>query len=1058
MIDLDIIDSAAAERDTPEGREKPRFWRSYNHLEKSKGFEKAHGEEFMPGASKGPGGASRRQFLQLMGASMALAGLSACRRPVENILPYSHKPESIIPGIERYYATSMPYRGVLRGLLVESHEGRPTKVEGNPEHPTSRGATGLFEQASVLNLYDPDRSETVRHDHAETTWNAFLATARILRQQSGDLQLAVLAEPTSSITILRLREQLAQQYPNLRWVTYSAGGGDAASAGLSRSAGSPVRPNYRFSEAEVIVSLDADFLGATETNYVNNTREFAQSRRLDAQDREMSRLYAIESAYSVTGGMADHRLALRSSDVPHVASALARALGTGGSASAMQRLSEKARRYVSEMARDLQQAGPRGLVLPGEAQPPAVHALCGAINSALGSVGTTLELFDISEDAPEEEQLDRGAAATQAEQLTELTADMRDGAVDALLVIGANPVYSAPAELDFAAAMKRVPETIHMGLWVDETAQEANWHLPRAHYLEAWGDGRAYDGTRSVIQPLIAPLYSDAHSEIEVLNLLATGAATPGYDLVRATWQERLPGEFDEEWRRLLHDGFLPDSGYPTTQPAFSAQATPGPSPEARSGPPSEDDIEVVFRLDSCVLDGSFANNAWCQELPDPSTKITWDNVAVMSPATAAAFELESHIDDGREIVDLAEITVGGRSVRLPVWIQPGYADGSIGVQMGYGRNIYSERPHRSSPFWDKDEDTDVYAHGPLANGVGVNVAPLRPSTETHVVAGAEMRKVGGDYLIATTQDHGTLDVDARPLFRIGELDEFRENPDFADDMGVQPLQGDSGETYPPLWAEAHPTTQPAFKESDYYKYQWGMTIDLNTCTGCNACVVACQSENNIPVVGKEEVANGREMHWIRVDRYFVSNEDDLDEPQMVMQPMPCQHCENAPCESVCPVAATVHTPDGMNQMIYNRCIGTRYCSNNCPYKVRRFNFFNWTKTLPLEVQMQKNPDVTVRSRGVMEKCSYCIQRIRHANERTELEERHILDGEVRTACQQVCPADAITFGDVSDPNTEVSRRKRNPRNYAMLAQLDVKPRTSYLARVRNRNPRLAGD
>ncbi|MFQ5568820.1 MAG: TAT-variant-translocated molybdopterin oxidoreductase [Rhodothermales bacterium] len=1036
MIELPIIDAREADAETP----KQRFWRSLPHLQQDSEFQAIARHEFMPGATEAPGGASRRQFLQLMGASMALAGLSACRRPVQPILPYARKPEEVIPGIPLFYATAMPFRGVVQSLLVESHEGRPTKVEGNPEHPMGGGATGLFEQASILALYDPDRSRHVLRDGSEASWADFVNFCRQFVRDAAAKRVVVLSEETSSPTMAAVRRQLAQQYPQLRWVTYRAEGDDVVGLGMQQAFGSPYRPIYRFSEAEVIVSLDADFLGATAPDFVHATREFADSRRLSSPDDTMSRLYVAESAYSVTGSMADHRLRLRSSEIPAFAAALASQLGVAGAGNAGASFADHP--YVAAIAEDLQAAGSRGVVLAGETQPPAIHALCAAINSALGSIGTTVDLLDTAEPPVQ----------AQSAALTQLVQDMNAGNVDALVCLGVNPVYDAPANLDFASAMRQVNETIHLGLWNDETAQIARWHLPRAHYLEAWGDGRAYDGTLSVIQPLIAPLYDDARSEIEVLNALANGLDQSGYDLVRAQWRSVLPEPFEQGWRRVLHDGFLPETAYvpvtPTAQPVNLAGLS------AISG----DALEVVFRLDPTLFDGTFANNAWCQELPDPTTKIVWDNVAVISPQTAEQLGLSKEYNKGRYYVDVIELTVDGRSIELPIWTVPGHADHSISVTLGYGRNIASKRSQREGPVWDKDKATDVYGQGPLANGVGTNVSVLRTTTASTVATDAQVRRTGETYRIITTQDHGTLDVEARPLFRMGTYGEYQQDPRFAEGM-EEPTPKEAFEDYPTLWEEQHPAEQDSQRDNPYYRNQWGMVIDLNACTGCNACVVACTSENNIQVVGKDEVGNGRELSWMRLDRYFVSHTDDEEElpenPQMVLQPVLCQHCENAPCEAVCPVAATVHSPDGTNQMIYNRCIGTRYCANNCPYKVRRFNYYNWTKTIPLEVQMAQNPNVTMRFRGVMEKCSFCIQRIRKTQQRAGIEQRAIQDGEVLTACQQVCPAQAIVFGDLNDPNSRVAGQMQNPRGYAMLAELNVKPRVSYLARVRNPNPRL---
>ncbi len=1027
MIELPVIDAARQKVEPP----RERFWRSISQLSEDPEYREFLKDEFLPAASDTPGGASRRQFLQLMGASMALAGLTACRKPVEMILPYSRKPEEIIPGLTLSYATAMPFEGVVHGLLVESHEGRPVKVEGNPEHPVSRGSSGVFEQASILNLYDPDRSSTILRDGRRTTWTAFLSFVRDL----GQSRVAVIADESSSPTRSAVRAALASRFPGLHWVTYRAHGADAEAAGLRMTYGRKLRPRYRFSRASVIVSLDADFLAPTDRNFVENSREFAESRSLDGPSYSMSRMYAVESAYSLTGAMADHRLAVRSSDVGAFAQAVAARLGLAG----MPSTTFDDHAHVAAIADDLRAAGRSAVVLAGEAQPAEVHALCAAINSRLGSVGSVVELIPSD-------------TADDTTTLSDLVGEINGGRIDLLVTVGANPVYDAPAELGLAEAYAKAGQSVHVGSYVDETAQASRWHIPMSHYLEAWGDGRAYDGTLSVIQPLIAPLHG-SRSDIEVLNALATGTDRSGYDLVRETWRSRIAGDFEKGWSRVLHDGFQPGTAKAPVNPAA------GSAPAFTVKQPDPDEVEVVFRRDPTVNDGSFANNAWLQELPDPATKIVWDNVALMSPATAERLGFGWTLSKGRYYVDVAEIEVNGSSIRLPIWVLPGHAENSITLNLGYGRSIASGREKRRAIFFDLDHYTDVYAHGPLSTGVGGNVGPLRSASRSGFATATRIEKVDSGYFVSTTQDHGALETDLeqverRAPVRRATLDEYRRNPDFVhDDDPASP--GEAWEEYPALWESNHPADQPETKDNPYYEYQWAMTIDLNACTGCGACVVACQSENNIQVVGKEEVGHGREMHWIRTDRYFVSGPGGDGSPSMVFQPVPCQHCENAPCESVCPVAATVHSPDGTNQMIYNRCIGTRYCANNCPYKVRRFNFYNWSKTLPKTLWMQQNPHVTVRSRGVMEKCSFCIQRIRAANQQANLEERPIQEGEIKTACQQSCPTRAITFGNMRDPDSEVSVARRSDRRYELLAELSVKPRTSYLGRVTNPNPVL---
>lgn len=1024
MISLPIVDA-------PDVAQTSRLWRSLPHLRQDSEFVESNQEEFLPGASN-PISGSRRHFLQLLGASMALGGLAACRRPVEHVMPFADRPEELIPGIPLQYATAMPLRGIVKPLVVKSNDGRPTKIEGNAQHPGGHGSTGVFEQASLLNLYDPDRSQVLLRNGTETSWDDFLSLCQ--RLQLGSRRVAVMAAPSSSPTIARLRAELEASFSMTTWLTYRAEGIDTEALGIELAFGSPYRPVYHFDQADVIVSLDADFLGSTAQNSGHNTRSFAARRRLHADQRTMSRLYVAESSYSSTGLMADHRRRMTSASVSQLAVELAVALGL--------REGDSPGEFAVHLAAELQAAQGQCIVLAGETQPAEVHALCAVINQSLGAIGQTVELLDTGL-----------GEATRPDALASLVSDMRDGLVDVLIMLGVNPVYDAPPNLSFASALERVSDSIHVGLHVDETARLSTWHVPAAHYLETWGDGRTWDGTWTPIQPLIAPLYDDARSGSEILGAVASGSFVRGYEQVRATWQPVLGNEdFESAWRRVLHDGFLAETGFDAVLPA--AAEFNGVIPTSPGG------LELVIRLDPTVLDGSFANNAWCQELPDPITKIVWDNVAIMSPATARELDVAATYKRGRYYSDIVTLSANGQSIELPVWVVPGHPDNSITVNLGYGRNIETTRPERDTPFWDTDDSTDVYAHGTLATGIGANTFLLRDALARPIASGLQVTKTGRTYMVVTTQDHGVLDVAARPLIRSATLDEYLDNPAFALEHEA-PTPGKDEKTrfedYPTLWEDQHPTGTAAFRDSDYWQNQWGMVIDLNTCTGCNACVIACQAENNVQVVGKKEVGNGRELHWLRIDRYFLSDDgvEVSDDPKMVVQPMPCQHCENAPCESVCPVAATVHSPDGTNQMIYNRCIGTRYCANNCPYKVRRFNYYNWSKTIPSTVQMAQNPDVSIRFRGVMEKCSFCIQRIRSAQKNAGLEKRPLHRDEVVTACQQACSAEAITFGDLNDPGSQVSLARSDPRSYTMLAELNIRPRVSYLARVNNPSSNL---
>ncbi|MBO6574919.1 MAG: TAT-variant-translocated molybdopterin oxidoreductase [Rhodothermales bacterium] len=1036
MIELPVLQNS--ERDSDASSPRTRFWRSVEQLQGSEEYQAFTGSELMPEAAGSPGQTTRRGFLHIMGASMALAGLAGCRKPIEHIMPFSRRPEDTIPGVPMQYASGMEFRGALRPILVESTDGRPTKIEGNPEHPESSGSSGVFEQASLLGLYDPDRSKTVMRDGDGATFDDFV---NFVASRPASSRVAVLAAPSSSMTLAAQRRAI--QAAGGRWIEYDASGSDQAAAALQLAYGQSLRARYNFSRADVILSLDADFLGMQAPDALHNASGFAASRRMEERG-SMSRLYVAEPSFSVTGGMADHHKAVKASQVAGVGAAIARALGIAV---------EGGREFdndpwVQAAAADLQAAGSAGVVVAGEGQSRDAHLIAVAINAMLGAVGTTVSLMNVP----------NTGSATRFENLAQLVLDMASGRVDMLVTMDCNPVYDAPASLRFAEAMERVPETVHLGLYQDETAHASRWHLPMAHYLEAWSDGRSFGGALSVVQPLIAPLYDGARSPIEVSGLLADRQNRTGYDRVRATWQGFASGgTFEQDWRKVLHDGFAEGTAYGSFSDAPSglAGALAG---VGRAAP--GDGLEVVFRTSSSVLDGSFANNAWLQELPDATTKIVWDNVAIMSPGTAERLGLGVNLSEGRHYADLATVTVGDSAVEIPIWIQHGTAEDTVVLEMGYGRSIATDRAVREPIFFDLDAETDIYGQGAVANGVGSNVAPLRSVASPGFASGASVAAAGSDYMIATTQDHGAMpdegaEMMGRGLFRMATVEEYQADPYFVADGDPKPIGGYAWEDYPALWEYSHPSKQDAYKDNPYYANQWGMVIDLNTCTGCNACVVACQSENNIQVVGKDEVARGREMSWIRMDRYFVGG-DGAGELQMVQQPVPCMHCENAPCESVCPVAATVHSPDGTNQMIYNRCIGTRYCANNCPYKVRRFNYYNWSKTLPESLHMAQNPNVTVRSRGVMEKCSYCIQRIREVNRQVNVEGREIRDGDVVTACQQACPSHAISFGDLNDPTSKVVQDRANPRRYELLAELSVKPRTSYLGRLRNPNTTLA--
>jgi molybdopterin-containing oxidoreductase family iron-sulfur binding subunit len=1003
----------------------PTYWRSLGQLEgrpESRAFLE---REFPEGASELPEGISRRELMTLLGASLSLAGLAGCRRPVEEIVPFVTAPEEMVPGIPVHYATTMPFRRSAYGLIVESHEGRPTKIEGNPSHPSTLGASSARVQASVLGLYDPDRSQSITLKGERRSWNDFVAAwAALAEAHAGDggAGLAVLSESFSSPTLARLVAELRARFPKLVWATYDAVSDENRLAGLRAASGRDLDLVLQFDRASVVVALDADPL-LTDPEMIRHARGFAAGRRAGASGGEMNRLYAIEGVYSLTGAMADHRLRLESRQIAPFLAALASRLEAPGAPSVAGAGVEGVDpRWIDALAKDLVANRGRGLIVAGERQPAAVHAAVCALNTHLGNTGQTVSYRET-----------RDAALPSVSSLAALVSAMQGGAVQTLVVLGGNPVFDAPADLDFASAMAKVPHSIALGHTVDETSSRAEWHVPRAHYLESWGDARAVGGTLSVVQPLILPLFG-GRSAVEVLGLMVGGKDRPGYEIVRETWTPILgAGEFDKKWNRVLHDGFLSGSELPEVVPTLTAQpfAELARLTQGAGGTPGG--LEVIFLASPSLHDGRFANDGWLQELPDPLTKLTWDNPALVSPRTAESLGLANE--------DWVRIDCSGRSVELPIWLLPGMADGTVALTLGYGRS------HA----------------GRIGTGVGFDTFTVRSSTAPGFASGASITRLGRTHPLAATQEHGSME--GRPVVRESTLTALRAKAAAAAERSEGSHGVGSSEPAPPaghgvpsalgVFAE-DPEHFSLWQEHTYDQgHQWGMTIDLNACIGCNACMVACQSENNVPVVGKAQVSKGREMLWLRVDRYFSGEPDG--NPEMVFQPVPCMHCEDAPCEQVCPVAATVHDREGLNVMVYNRCIGTRYCSNNCPYKVRRFNFFNFTKDTPDILKLAMNPDVTVRARGVMEKCTYCTQRINRVRIDARLAGREIRDGDVKTACQQACPASAIEFGDLRDPSSRVVKAKADPRNYALLEELNTKPRTTYLAKVRNPNPDLEG-
>ena len=980
----------------------PQYWRSLEELAQSDAFIEMLHREFPRQASFLPEGASRRDFLKLMGASMALAGLSACvKQPLAPIVPYVRQPNEVVLGKPLFFASAMPFGAYALPALVESHEGRPTKIEGNPEHPAGLGASDVFMQASILDMYDPDRAQIVTYLGAIRNWSDYavaLSAALNTQKMNRGAGLRILSAPTSSPTMASLMDQVQAAYPDSKWIQWEPVNRDNVRNGAMLAFGQDVETRYNLEKADIILSLDGDFLSSGFPGFLYYARQFA-ARRDPYLKEKMSRFYSVQGTPTNTSGKADHRLPVRTSEVETVARAIASALGVGGGSGA--NLAPDQQKFVAALVKDLQAHKGAAVVIPGDNQPPAVHALAHAMNGALGAAGNTVIFTEPVQVKPHD-----GTAA-----LKELVGDMNAGKVDMLLIVGSNPVYDAPVDFGFADAMDKVPLRVHHCLYNNETSDHAHWHVPATHYLEQWGDARAFDGTVSVVQPLIAPLY-EGKSEYEFIYALIGPPEVAGYDLVRGYWQNQVKGDFEAAWRKSLNDGFIAN----TALPAKSAAAKGGAIPSTNNA--SSNLMEVMFRRDPLIYDGSRANNAWLQETPKPIMNLCWDNAVLISPDQAKK--------SGLVTGDIIEIDVNGRKVNGPIWPQPGHPDNSITVFLGYGR----------------------YKAGHVGTGVGFDAYKLRSSSAPWYDA-VSIRKVGDDYRFAHPQGFQYIDFSDLPngksddlygrhVIRKATLDDFVKNPGFAQEE-----------------VETPPEDETLYTNYQYTELKWGMAIDMNSCVGCKTCIVACQAENNIPVVGKEQTMRGRQMQWLRVDVYY---EGGTVNPGMYYQPVPCMQCENAPCEQVCPVGATVHSTEGLNDMVYNRCVGTRYCSNNCPYKVRRFNFLLWQDWTTPQFKMMRNPEVSVRSRGVMEKCTYCIQRIAEGRITAERESRRVRDGEVVTACQQACPAGAIHFGDLNDPNSKVTKIKQQQRNYGLLADLNTRPRTSYLAIVSNPNPELESE
>jgi len=975
------------------------FWRSLEDLSRSEVFDEFMHQEFPQQAVPLEKGVDRRDFLKLMSASVAMAGLTACRRPADAIVPYVNQPENLIPGKPLFFASAVTLAGVAHGVLVESHFNRPTKIEGNPEHPTTIGASDAFMQAAVLGLYDPDRSQVILKFGDTATWGDFIGALQpvINGAKANGAGLRILTQTTTSPTFGAQMQALLAQYPGMKWHQWEAVNHDGAREGGRLAFGRYVHTHYDFTKANVVVSLGSDFLGEG-AGHLRYARDFMSRRKVRSvgvtPTRSINRLYALEGSMSNTGSIADHRIGVKPSQMEE----MARAILAGSSSHPV----------VATLIKDLQANRGTSVVIAGDEQPAVVHALAHAINTQLGNIGTTVLVTEPIEVAP----------TNQLASLQELVRDMNAGAVQALVILGGNPVFDAPVDLQFAKALDKVPFRAHHSLYYDETSLRCQWHIPETHALESWGDARAHDGTVSIIQPLIAPLYN-GRSAHEVVGALIGGLDQTSYQTVRAYWQSQ--GATDATWTKWLHDGLIAGSALPPI--AAAAAAVPPPT---ANRPPSTG-IELELRPDPTIYDGRFANSGWLQELPKPQTKITWDNVLLVSPKTAQKIGYDAEERDrlvNEKTTRFVDLTYRGVTMRLPIWVVPGYTEDVASISFGYGRE----------------------KSGKIGTGIGFNTYPLRFSDALHGGAGVQISMSAGTpqtYRVACTQEHQNIDpkvVGERGLIRAATFEGFKKNPKFAQDPHHgSDVAGHGSESMYPEW--------------DYSdKHAWAMVIDTSICTGCNGCVIACQSENNIAIVGKDQVVHEREMHWLRVDRYYRGNPDA---PEVFHEPVPCMQCENAPCEPVCPVEATSHSEDGLNDMTYNRCVGTRYCSNNCPYKVRRFNFFGYADYDTPSLKPMRNPDVTIRTRGVMEKCTYCVQRINLAKIDAEKEGRRVRDGEVTTACAQACPTEAIVFGDMNDKTSRVAKLKAEPQHYALLEELQTRPRTTYLGAIRNPHPDL---
>ncbi len=1038
------------------------YWRSIEEHADTPEFREFIAEEYPHEIEEWDNSLSRRNFVKVMGASLALAGLSGCViQPPEKIVPYVTSPTGMLPGRPNFFATAMSIGGVATGLLARSYEGRPVKIEGNPQHPGSQGATDVMAQASLLGMYDPDRSQEVTFRGGSGTWATFMTAVRSSIEQNradGGAGIRFLTETVTSPTLVDQMAKIKAELPNSKWVQYEPVNKDNALAGAKLAFGTPAQTVYRFDRAERVLLLDADIFSGFNVGYI---KDFTKQRVYSETKKDICRLYCIETTVTITGAKADHRLAVKPSQMAEIAKAAAAEVGVSGATSTYT----ENQAWIAAMAKDLAAFRGRSLVVAGDNQPAVVHAIAHSMNAALGNVGETVVYT---------EPMSPGSEMLQIEQLRELITEIDAGVVKMLVVLGGNPVFTTPADLKLnGERMAKVPLRVHLGLYADETAEHCQWHVPEKHYLEGWSDSRAYDGTATIVQPLIEPLYGGKNLHEMAQLFMRENFEKKDHDIVKEFWQGQniaaaatpvaqpaasptpaiantaaTPAQtngaapaspaarpagaatFEDNWRRALHDGVVPNTA--STPKAVTASTAFLSQPS--TVPAANGELEISILPDPTIYDGRFANNGWLQELPKPLNKITWDNVALISPRTAERLGINTDLDEreyaggvrgtsfintkgGNTFSDLVTLTYQGADMQKPVpmWVTPGQPDDVITLFMGYGRT----------------------RAGRIGTGIGYNAFDVRRSDAMNSGFGKIAKRAGETTTIASTQIH--FNMEGRDLLRVWNLDEFNKNPDV----------GHQHDEYP---KSMYPYEEHQAVYNKHYK--WGMTIDLNSCVGCNACVLACQSENNIPVVGKEQVERSREMHWLRIDTYYGGG--DLSNPDGPhFQPVLCQQCEQAPCEVVCPVHATVHSAEGLNDMVYNRCVGTRYCSNNCPYKVRRFNFLLYQDWNTPQYKLMRNPEVTVRSRGVMEKCTYCTQRISMARIEAEKDGRTIRDGEVVTACQAVCPTDAIIFGNMHDEDSKIAKTKKDKRNYILLNELNTQPRTTYLAGLKNQNTEM---